>query len=122
MRDEVRAARAAVLAGPQDTDPTDPTDPTDDTDPGSDVPGSDSPGDQAPGDAPGSDDPKTQTAAAPPLGQSQPASMSTVASESAGRRLLALPALLALALVGLALGPSLLWLERSGRGPQWLRR
>jgi hypothetical protein len=33
-----------------------------------------------------------------------------------------LPGLLVLALVGLIGGPLLLWLDRTGRGPQWLRR
>jgi hypothetical protein len=48
--------------------------------------------------------------------------MMEVSSQSAGGRLLTLPGLLVLALVGLLAGPLLLWLERTGRGPQWLRR
>ncbi len=48
--------------------------------------------------------------------------MMEVSSQSAGGRLMTLPGLLALALVGLLAGPLLLWLERTGRGPQWLRR
>ena len=47
--------------------------------------------------------------------------MMEVSSQSAGR-LMTLPGLLVLALIGLLAGPLLLWLERTGRGPQWLRR
>ena len=48
--------------------------------------------------------------------------MMEVSSQSAGKRLLTLPGLLVLALIGLLAGPLLLWLDRTGRGPQWLRR
>jgi hypothetical protein len=48
--------------------------------------------------------------------------MAMVASQPAGDRMWALPALLALALLAMLGAPLLLWLERKGRGPQWLRR
>ncbi len=128
LRDQVRSARAAVLAGaPDDAGDTPPGDdpsdgPTDG--PGTTGPGSDVPGDTSVDDAPGpGDDPSGDSSDAPPADQTDAAgSMSTVASETPGGRLLALPALLLVALIGLLAGPLVLWLERSGRGPQWLRR
>ena len=87
------------------------------------APGSDLGISDTPGDAPGGDDPSAGPSDAPAADQADAApAMSTVASESPGKRLLALPALLVLALVGLLAGPLVLWLESTGRGPQWLRR
>ena len=48
--------------------------------------------------------------------------MVMVASQPTDERMWALPVLLVLALLALLAGPLLLWLDRSGRGPQWLRR
>ncbi len=135
LRAQVRTARAAVLAGPT-AGPTDgpSASPTSGPTQGSTaLPGSlpgitpvgGSPGDvSGPGAAPSS-------GAGPSAGPSAPAGttqadaapqMTAVSSQSAGRRLMTLPGLLVLALVGLLAGPLLLWLERSGRGPSWLRR
>jgi hypothetical protein len=136
LRAQVRTARAAVVTGPA-ADPTGgPTDtPTDDpTDtPTGSTPGT--PGTALPGLGPVGLPADTPLAApsdgaAPAGSPTRPATtaaaaapqMSTVASESAGHRLMTLPGLLVLALVGLLAGPIVLWLERSGRGPQWLRR
>jgi hypothetical protein len=134
LRAQVRSARAAVLAGPA-AQPTDgPTDqPTDDpsTQP---TTGDGGPGLNQPGIGP--DGLPTDPLAAPsdgadPAGAPSDTStdqavaapqMMEVSSQSAGKRLLTLPGLLVLALVGLLAGPLLLWLERTGRGPQWLRR
>jgi hypothetical protein len=134
LRAQVRSARAAVLAGPQG-EPTD--GPSSSPDPGTTPAGTDTPGpgitepgstsidgsipDQAPGDgedpaaAPSDDGPSSSQADSAPA-------LATVASEIAGGRMLALPGLLVLALVGLLAGPLVLWLERTGRGPTWLRR
>ena len=48
--------------------------------------------------------------------------MMSVSSQPAGHRLMTLPGLLVIAVLFLLAGPTLLWLERTGRGPQWLRR
>ena len=48
--------------------------------------------------------------------------MLSVGEQSAGDRMMMLPFLGVLALLALLAGPALLWLSRSGRGPQWLRR
>jgi hypothetical protein len=45
-----------------------------------------------------------------------------VGSEKRGDRTILLPLLALVGIAGLVLGPGLLLLERSGRGPQWLRR
>jgi hypothetical protein len=45
-----------------------------------------------------------------------------VASQPSGDRMWALPALLVLALLTMLTGPLVLWLDRKGRGPRWLRR
>ena len=131
LRAQVRTARTAVLAGPT-ADPTDeptdnPSDPSSQptSNPGVNQPGTD-PG-SLPGDVPlaapsdgadpagaPSDQPSAQADAAP--------QMMVVSSQSTGHRLMTLPGLLVLALVGLLAGPLLLWLDRTGRGPQWLRR
>ena len=140
---QVRAARAQVLAGvpPKppggDDDPGDPgQDPAQDPPPadpsGSDVPvyepaGIDSPiphvtspGVADPG--PGSD-PQAAPGDAPDddITTSKPVTL-TVAAKPAGRRLLVLPALGGLALLALIGGPALVLLNRSGKGPRWLRR
>src|SRR3954452_6593090 len=132
LRAQVRSATAAVLAGPT-ADPTD--DPTDDptatpTDPTPGTPSSPLPGlgpVGLPGDTPLAAPSDGADPAGSPTGSTTTAAaaapqMSTVASESAGHRLMTLPGLLVLALIGLLAGPILLWLERTGRGPQWLRR
>ena len=130
LRDQVRSARDAVLAGAPsdpsgDPPPSDEPGGTDGPGPNPDLlaPGSDLGIGDTPGDAPGGDDPSAGPSDAPAADQADAApAMSTVASESPGKRLLALPALLVLALVGLLAGPLVLWLESTGRGPQWLRR
>jgi hypothetical protein len=134
QRAQVRTARAAVLAGPTD-DPTDgptdgptdsPTDqPTGGTQPVPGLPGTGTdslpvaPPLAAPSDGadPSADPAGTTTGQAAAAPQ-----MMAVSSQSAGHRLMTLPGLLVLALAGLLAGPLLLWLERTGRGPQWLRR
>jgi ABC-type phosphate transport system substrate-binding protein len=131
LKSEVTKARTAVLAGPTG-DPSDgPTDgpsdgptssPTDGTPSGGDPIGpaatpSTVPLDSAPSGGPSpSSGPSTsdQADAAP--------DMATVAAQTPGARLLTLPGLLVLALIGLLAGPLILWLERTGRGPKWLRR
>jgi hypothetical protein len=132
LRAQVKTAWAAVVAGysdptdePTDTPSDSPTDqPTTGGDPGLNQPGLGpdglptdplaAPSDGAdPAGAP-SDAPTDQADAAP--------QMMEVSSQSAGKRLMTLPGLLVLALIGLLAGPLLLWLERTGRGPQWLRR
>jgi hypothetical protein len=144
LRAQVRTARAAVLAGPTDDPSDDPsgdpsTDPTTDPTTGS----GDSPPDAPPGTTadpglgvPGSPGLPTDPGSAPPGGDPSAApgdpnaavsaddapQMAAVSSESTDARLLALPFLLGAALIGLLAGPLLLWLESTGRGPQWLRR
>ncbi len=131
---QVAKARSAVLAGasaapsshPTDSPSGDPTSsPTDD--PGS-VPGITPAGGDT-GDLSGVDAAPTDGAGpsagtdAPGASQAEAApALTTVSAQSAGSRLMMLPGLLALALVGLVGGPLLLWLDRTGRGPQWLRR
>jgi hypothetical protein len=134
QRAQVRTARTAVLAGAA-ADPTD--DPTDEpTDAPTDQQGGGTP--PVPGlPATGPDGlPVAPPLAAPSNGAdpsadpSDPTSdqadaapqMMSVSSQSAGHRLMTLPGLLVLALAGLLAGPLVLWLERTGRGPQWLRR
>ena len=134
LRAQVRAARTAVLAGPTDepthTPTTEPgdgpsTQPSTRPEPGLTLPGTGpdglpvdeplaAPSDGATPAGGPSETPASQADAAP--------QMMDVSSQSAGRRLMMLPGLLVLALVGLLAGPLLLWLERTGRGPQWLRR
>jgi hypothetical protein len=133
LRSQVQKARAAVLAGaapggssnePSSTAPGGPsgTSPggTSPVGPGGVFPGStavQAPGSgTAPAAAPSAGSPGTRAEAG-----AAPA-MATVASSTDGGRLMMLPGLLALALVGLVGGPLFLWLERTGRGPAWLRR
>ncbi|MET0523242.1 MAG: hypothetical protein ABWZ91_00450 [Nocardioides sp.] len=122
---QVLAARAAVLAGW--VDPGTDTDPDDEpTDVPTDVPGSitddlgDIPTDPA-GPAPDSESPGAAASETPKPVDSGP-TMLSVGQQSAGKRLLTLPFLGGLALVALVAGPLLLWMGRTGRGPQWLRR
>ncbi len=132
LRAQVRTARAAVLAGystptdtPTDTPSDEPTSqPTTGSEPGLNQPGLGPDGlptdpQAAPSDgadpAGGPSETSTDQADAAPQ-------MMEVSSQSAGKRLLTLPGLLVLAMIGLLAGPLLLWLERTGRGPQWLRR
>ena len=134
LRSQVVKARDAVLAGAPSDPTTDPTGSpsTDPTGSPTDGPGSvpgitpagGTPGDlsgvdAAPTDGPtpssASDAPQTDQAGATPQ-------LSTVSAQSPTGRLMMLPGLLVLALVGLIGGPLLLWLDRTGRGPQWLRR
>jgi hypothetical protein len=126
---QVSAARAAVLAGW--------TDPGDDGDGDGDGDGGDDPTDPpgAPpgggggvspvtaGPAPGTPDPSVGSTVDPqaPPGDLDP-TMLAVGPQAAGSRLMTLPFLGLLALLALAAGPALLWLSRTGRGPQWLRR
>jgi hypothetical protein len=56
-----------------------------------------------------------------PSGELGP-TMLAVGPQASGKRLMTLPFLGGLALLALAAGPALLWLSRTGRGPQWLRR
>jgi hypothetical protein len=136
LRAQVAKARTAVLAGA----PSDPSEgPSDDPSDGpSDGPTSgdtDSPSGSDPlgpgsdeSDAPPGDTPSDGTS--PSSGPSEATSdqadgapqLATVSSVSRGSRLLYLPGLLVLALIGLLAGPLVLWLEHTGRGPQWLRR
>jgi hypothetical protein len=123
---QVAKARAAVLAGPA-TEPSDgPT--TSPTTSPSDSPSDDSipPGGEptvaAPGDAPTGGDPSAGPSEPTSVQADAAPQLATVASETPGRRLLTLPGLLVLAMIGLLAGPLVLWLERTGRGPQWLRR
>ena len=146
QRAQVRKARTAVLAGPVNPPTDGPTDePTDEPTNGA----TDGPTDQPAGGtqsipglpATGPDglpvapplaapsdgtDPAAGPAADPAdttTGQANAApQLMAVASQSAGHRLMTLPGLLVLALAGLLAGPLVLWLERTGRGPQWLRR
>jgi hypothetical protein len=48
--------------------------------------------------------------------------MTTVSAQTNTARQLVLPALLVLAMIGVAAGPVLLYLDRTGQGPSWLRR
>ncbi|MGZ4450206.1 MAG: hypothetical protein ACXVW4_10465 [Nocardioides sp.] len=131
MRAQVAAARTAVLRGyvAPSSDPTpDPTDPSDAPTPpdpsaapagggGGSLPHPQGPAPVAAG--PSASPAATPSAAAPDaLGPV----MLTVGSQPAGRRALVLPLLGLLALLGVLLGPGLLWLGGRGRGPQWLRR
>jgi len=131
LRAQVRTARAAVLAGPSEEPGSDPSsDPTDPptggpggtTDPA--LSGTGTPGlPTDPGSAPPGDDPSAAAATDPDgaLATSDSPQMASVSAAAAGARQLVLPGLLVLALVGLIGGPLLLWLDRTGRGPQWLR-
>ena len=137
---QVRTARTAVLSGASATPTDDPSasptaDPTDSTtatgtDPGSTqpLPGLGGPPAALPLAAPsdGADPSAGPTAAPSTTAGSNQADgapqMMAVSSQSTGHRLMTLPGLLVLALIGLLAGPILLWFDRSGRGPQWLRR
>jgi hypothetical protein len=128
LQAQVAKARTAVLAGPAPTNspsssPTDDpsSNPTDGTSggPGPVTSPTDAPTGGSPSDGPDpSQGPSESTAdnadAAP--------AMATVSSVSPGKRLLTLPGLLVLAMIGLLAGPLVLWLERSGKGPTWLRK
>ena len=48
--------------------------------------------------------------------------MLSVSSQASDKPMLLLPALGLLALLALVVGPLLIWLSSTGRGPQWLRR
>jgi hypothetical protein len=129
LRSQVDKARTAVLAGA----PPDPSDgPSDDPSDGPTSGPSDSPSGGDLGSLP-SDEPlgaAPSGGASPSGGPSEATSdqadgapqLATVSSVSPGARLLTLPGLLVLALIGLLAGPLVLWLERTGRGPQWLRK
>ena len=129
---QVRTARAAVLAGatadPTDGPSDDPSDgPTDGPTDTSSLPGggSDSvpPPLAAPNDGADPSAGPSDGASNAPGDQADTApQLMAVSSQSAGHRLMTLPGLLVLALLGLLAGPILLWLDRTGRGPQWLRR
>ncbi|WP_191907864.1 substrate-binding domain-containing protein [Nocardioides cynanchi] len=137
LRAEVTRARAAVLAGPSteptvdpsptDTPPSSPTDqPTTPVGPVGPVGPASGPGDATgslPLTAP-SDGASPSAGATPPASTEAAAApqMVAVSSESTTARQLLLPVLLGFALLGLVAGPALLWLGRSGRGPQWLQR
>jgi hypothetical protein len=135
MLSEVAAAKAAVLAGPKH-EPSPSPSPSGQPSPSSSsgghvpaVPGvapGAGPGGTAPlpGGAPGgtvvapSDAPSaTQSAQA----DAAPA-MTRVSAQTNTARQLVLPALLVLAMIGVAAGPVLLYLDRTGQGPSWLRR
>jgi len=133
LREQVRTARTAVLAGPSDQPTDQPTDQPGDGPSAQPTTGSE-PGLNQPGIGP--DGLPTEPLAAPsdgadPAGSPSDTStdqaeaapqMMEVSSQSAGKRLMALPGLLVFALIFLLAGPLVLWLERTGRGPQWLRR
>ena len=112
------AAVTAVPAVPATATATDPTDPSG-APPGG---GSGAPPATA-GPAPGNTDPSGASRVDPPAkaGDLGP-TMLSVGEQSAGDRMMMLPFLGVLALLALLAGPALLWLNRSGRGPQWLRR
>jgi hypothetical protein len=136
LRAQIRTARAAVLAGPS-AQPTDSPSASPSAAPTqgtgglpTSLPGI-TPVGGVPGDVTGPDaapstgaDPAAAPSSSPGTTTQADAApqMTAVSSQSAGRRLMTLPGLLVLALVGLLAGPLLLWLERSGRGPSWLRR
>jgi hypothetical protein len=142
QRAQVRQARTAVLAGPADPPADGPTDgptdqptggptaaPTDQPTGGTQsVPGLPTTGPDGlpvapPLAAPSDGTDPAADPADPTTDQASAASQLTaVASQSAGHRLMTLPGLLVIALAGLLAGPLVLWLERTGRGPQWLRR
>jgi ABC-type phosphate transport system substrate-binding protein len=126
---QVTAARTAVLAGWTDSggddgdgagdgDGVDPTDP-----PGAPPGGGGGVPPVTAGPAPGNPDPSAGSIIDPqaPPGDLGP-TMLAVGPQAAGNRLMTLPFLGILALLALAAGPALLWLSRTGRGPQWLRR
>jgi ABC-type phosphate transport system substrate-binding protein len=124
---QVPKARAAVLAGPTSGPSDSPSDEPSDTpssDPG--TPSGGNPGPVAtPSDLPtGAPSGGSSPNATPSGSQAADAApdMATVASQTSAGRLLALPALLVLAMIGLLAGPIVLWLERTGRGPSWLRK
>jgi hypothetical protein len=133
LKAQVDKARTAVLAGA----PADPSDgPSDEPSDGpSDGPSSGST--DSPSDSDLGSDPSDAPLGAAPSGGSDPSDgpseatsdqadgapqLATVSSVSPGGRLLTLPGLLVLAVIGLLAGPLVLWLERTGRGPQWLRK
>jgi len=126
---QIDAARKAVLAGSTETGGDDSGDGGDDsgdpTDPSGAPPGG---GGGAPpvsaGPAPGSDQPGTAGSATDPKGADGDLgpTMLSVGQQAAGNRMMMLPFLGLIALAALAAGPLLLWMSRTGRGPQWLRR
>jgi hypothetical protein len=128
---QVHKARAAVLAGPT-AQPTDgPSPSSTPTATPTDEPGTPSGPVGAPTDDPGSlpltapsngADPSAGPGPSTVAEAAQAPQMTAVSAQSAGSRQLLLPGLLGVALVGLLLGPALLWLGRTGRGPQWLQR
>lgn len=128
---QVVAAQKAVQKGYQEPDtepePTEP-EPTDNTgdggsgEPPAIDPGGTSeppPGEPAAGDAPpgDTDDDKTDQVA-----DDLKPTMLSVSSQDSDRPMLLLPALGLFSLLALVVGPVLIWLSSTGRGPQWLRR
>jgi hypothetical protein len=132
MRKLVADARQKVLAGASDAPTDGPSDAPGDapsTDPSGSTPPGSNPGPVATpsdGSLPGAPNAGTSPTQGPSEATGDQADvapqLATVASETPGKRLLTLPGLLVLALVGLLGGPLVVWLERTGRGPQWLRR
>ena len=132
LRRQVLTARAAVLAGPRAEPSSDPSPSDGPTTSSSDTPGLGRPGPPvspdelslgaAPGAGANPSDAPTDTPGGTVTEAGAAPAMATVASQTPGHRLLTLPGLLVLALAGLLAGPLVLWLERTGRGPAWLRR
>ncbi|WP_370247988.1 hypothetical protein [Nocardioides sp.] len=143
LRAQLTKARAAVLAGPADDGGDgggdgdggdqgdgDNGDGDGDTDTGTDT-GTDTDPSVAPTDggdgppsAPGGTDPEpTETPDGAPLDE-EPAQVDTalVSSIPKGAKQLMIPLLLSLAVLTAGGGPLLWWLDRTGRGPAWLRR
>ncbi len=127
MVKQVTAARTAVLAGwtaPAGGDDGANGDGDDPTDPPGAPPGG---GGGVPpvtvGPAPGTPDPSGSTTVEPkpPAGDLGP-TMLSVGEQASGKRMVMLPMLGIIALLALAAGPVLLWMSRTGRGPQWLRQ
>ncbi|WP_028636319.1 substrate-binding domain-containing protein [Nocardioides sp. URHA0032] len=124
---QVAEARKAVLAGWTDLGDDGGGDGSgdggDSTDPPGAPPGG---GGGAPpitaGPAPRSDEPTGSTTGPKTADGDLGPTMLTVGPQAAGGRMLTLPVLGLVALVALATGPLVLWLSRTGRGPQWLRR
>ena len=119
---QVNAARTAVLAGYKapPAEPTPTATPSPSATPTDSTPGGSSSGDLPPA-APTDGPAPSAAASASPVGDLGPV-MLTVGSQSAKGRMTLLPFLGVFALMGLLAGPVLLWLNRTGRGPQWLRR
>lgn len=125
---QVDAARAAVVKGYQEPAGEEPPEGPDGTDNGGGAgeepplnnPGgiTDPTGDPAPGDAPAADDDKATDQVSTDLGPT----MLSVNSQPSDKPMILLPILGLLALLALVVGPLLIWLSSTGRGPQWLQR